>query len=238
MAPLFRESLISLIRPQPLQRASLAQTTELLVQSNEINIEPIILEDATVGEVLATRIVKSSFPNFPVTAIASNNVVGRIDPMVQLIRAAELVAQKGIAAEGIFRLTKSLERPEELASEIAAGIQTDMDSDNPYDLASMLKIYTRKYYPNILSESDITSINETGDVTAFLSTLTAERCQFLALLGALFRTIDLHQETNKMSMSNLARVLAPNLFQHPDPMVEMRLILPTIEATGIIMRVA
>ncbi|PJF19582.1 Rho GTPase-activating protein 1 [Paramicrosporidium saccamoebae] len=238
MAPFCRESLISLIRPQPPQKISLAQTVEMLVQSNEISMEPVILEDATVGEVLATRIMRSSFPEFPVTAVASNDSTERIDPMVQLTHAADLITQHGISVEGIFRLTKSLERPEELASIIAAGTRADMEHDSPYDLASMLKIYTRKYYPNILSESDITSINETGDAATFLSTLTAERRRFLALLGALCRTIDSHQETNKMSMSNLARVLAPNLFQHPDPMVEMRLILPTIEAARIIMNVA
>lgn len=161
-----------------------------------------------------------------------------VAPAEQLRVAAEIIALRGIEEEGIFRLMKNLSRVEELRAAIASGQRINMLGDSPFDLASLLKAYTRVNVPNLLDAEKIEQIVAANDATLYLSTLDPETREYVGFLGRVARNVASHQEKNRMDMSNLARVFAPNFFQHPDPLVEMKYIKATIEATKIILQSA
>lgn len=229
---------LSGLRSHGALKISISQISESLLRTPQHDEEVIKhkLTDPTTAEVLATKLLKSHFPNLPVDIELPTGE--QCNPMYQLRMAAELLIEKGHHMEGIFRLTKSLDRPDILASQIASGSPVDMSIDSPYDLASMFKVYTRKYHPNLLTEADISSIIAKQNASEYMASLSAERREFLTLLIQLCRAIDANKEENKMDLSNIARVLGPNFFQHPEAKVEMRLIAPTIDAVHIILATA
>lgn len=214
-------------------------------------LDPVTIPNPSLRQQLLVRLLKKTFAELPILMTDGHyddNGAERKEeafiarasegPLEQLERAAEVLLERGVACEGIFRLARSSSRPEELRIRIVQGEAPPMLDEDPFDLAALFKCYLLKSLPGMLNEAAIGEITRTGSSEGFLTTLSTERRTFLAILGRVCRTIDAQQAHNKMDLSNLARVIAPNMFQHPDASVELRLIASTIEATKILLQQA
>jgi hypothetical protein len=221
----------------PTAFADIVRKLSLMQPSELATMEKIVILGANRRELYAIKTLATFFPTlkFHVEMAQTVPITGRFEPLEQLTMAAELLMQRGTIVEGIFRLACNFDRPEQLRRSIAAGIPVDMGSDNPLDIASMFKLYTRIGFPHLITENDLREMVKSGDCASYLSALSTDRRHFLALLGRLCRAIDSNKEINRMDLSNLARVFAPNFFQHPDPLTEMRLIGHTIDVTKLIL---
>lgn len=232
------EQILSLIRtnygPPKVSQLLRHLTSYNLIQLNRF--EPICLVSPTKREELTVKLLQRYFPELNIQMIYSPAEPTQVQgPLEQFENAAKMLIQRGIEQEGIFRLTKSLTRPEELRIKIHSGDVVDWHQENLYDLATLFKCSLLKSLPEMLKEEDIRQIVATNDPSSYLSSLSPDRRRFLGLLGRVCRAIDGNKDRNRMDMSNLARVIAPNMFQHQDPLVEFRLINATIEATRIIL---
>ena len=218
-------------------------------------LDPVTIPNPSLRQQLLVRLLKKTFAELPISMTDGHGgdgaagaehgqeketpKVGETEgPLGQLERAAEVLLERGVECEGIFRLARSSNRPEELRAQIMRGEAPPMWEEDPFDLAALFKGYLLKSLPGMLSEAAIEEITRTGSSRAFLETLPTERRTFLAILGRVCRAIDAQQARNKMDLSNLARVVAPNMFQHHDASVELRLIAATIEATKVILQQA
>lgn len=144
-----------------------------------------------------------------------------LEPAIQLEICADLLLEKGVDKEGIFRKTHSLIRPAEIAESIRKGRKVDMTQDHEDDLAATFKQYARLMYPKMLTVESIHKINETDNVNNFLKDLSADCRQFLAILGKVCRGIAENEGINLMSMENIAKMFVPNMFQHDDLKTEL-----------------
>lgn len=257
------ESFLVMLRPLSGERAKITDIIKVLAlmsPSQISRIGEVIVNCPTRRELFLIKALVTQYPtlnirferNISSTATATVNVnanapsldidsrfsVIAINPIEQLCSAAEIIMRRGVGVEGIFRLTHSLDRPEELRAFISLGRPVNMDGDHPLDIASMLKLYTRIGFPNLLTESDLTDITKTKDCSHYLGSLSPDRRQYLNLLGTICRKVDAHKDITRMDLGNLARVFGPNFFQHTDPLIELRLINLTIEATKLILSVA
>lgn len=232
------EQILSLIRTN-YGTPKVSHLLRLLASYNLIQltrVEAVRVDRPSKREQLTVKLVQRYFPELNIQMLDSSPEPAQArEPLEQLEIASQILISRGIDQEGIFRLTKSLARPEELRAMIQSGTPIDLHRENLHDLAGLFKCSLLKSFPGMLTEEDIHQIVATHNPTAYLSALSQDRRRFLALLGQVCRAIDGNKDRNRMDMSNLARVIAPNMFQHHDPMVEFRLINPTIEATRIIL---
>ena len=153
-------------------------------------------------------------------------------------KVMEEISFRGLRKEGIFRLTFDLEGAARMTREVVAGESIDVINSDPYDLAIVIKGFTKLAFPNFLKISDLELFQTNGIITEYLETQNTHRREYLSKLSALCRKVAEQEDKNKMNLHNLARVFAPNMFQDLDPMVEMRWINTTIAMVERIFREA
>ncbi len=247
--------IMSLIRPQSKELPKISSVIAALSAvppEHLAALGAIRVADATRREALLARTLAKHYPTLQITAQRAKKTLpfGRmggegdkehgedehIPPIEQLSEAARLIMEHGVREEGIFRLMRNLVRVNELVTAIHAGKLVNMQGDTPYDLACLLKAYTRIAFPRMLSAKEVEQTCAERSATALLESLPADRRAYLDLLINVSRAVVENTAANKMDYDALARVFAPNFFQDPDPLVEFKYIKPTIEAVAIILK--
>lgn len=154
----------------------------------------------------------------------------------QLELVADYIIANGLAEEGIFRLIKGVGDPQQLARSLVADEKVSFKGLHAFVLANMLKSLIRDHLPGMFDEEDIAQIVQTGSSAETVATLTSDRQRLLAILGRVARAVVDRQDTTLMSYRNLAICIAPNLYRHDDPRMELALLPKVQEATQILLK--
>ncbi|KAK8802323.1 hypothetical protein WA588_005294 [Blastocystis sp. NMH] len=145
-------------------------------------------------------------------------------PGVLVALKQKLFALGGLREEGIFRLSGSTGEVEQLIDYLddhgdKIRSEQDIPSDQVNVVASVIKAYYRDLPMPILNGVDRNEIQKCNDLTEcynVLSLLQQKPRELLMWVLSLFADVAQHCDENKMNSSNLARVLAPNLFSEED----------------------
>lgn len=166
---------------------------------------------------------------------------------IQLLKGAlhHSIQNGGMKQEGIFRLMRNLDRVDQLVADLLNNKNVDWASQDCHDIAGTIKAYSRKRMNNMFSKQDIEEIVKSKSANDFMQRLRKSaladsssmlRHQQALFLSELAHAVNGEISSNRMDWGNLARVFAPNLFQHPDPAIELQLISSTIEATQLLLQ--
>jgi hypothetical protein len=188
----------------------------------------------TVNEFNSMRMIRGRF-GIKLTIERFTDGQPFIEPLEQLEQIVDTIITKGAEVEGIFRLGASTEESKIIVKDICDGKQADISRVTPLSLANVIKRYTREVYPHLLTQEDIGRILAIEDASDYLASLPSRRRRFVGLLGRIARGLQSKVELNRMTITNLAIVFAPNFFQHPDPIVERDLNSPCRKVVELIL---
>jgi len=140
-------------------------------------------------------------------------------PWIQVALTREIIRLGGLVTEGIFRLAGELDRVTALKVKVEDWEVYDEESDDPHIACSLLKLWLREMaeplFPTVLAEQFLDASEDSSKCVELVSKLPEvnRRC-LLHLLRFLqvFSALNVIQVT-RMDASNLAMVMAPNLFR-------------------------
>lgn len=194
-------------------------------------IGEIVIERANAHDRLAVKLLRYAFPEL--------HIHTNFTPALrQIYSVMEAVVQRGKHDEGIFRLSKNIALAEGLATRILAEEEVDLSNIITYDLAIIIKTFTKQAFPHLIKLADLENFRTTENISLYLEGLTPVRRHYLGQLALMARAIAAEEATNRMSLSNLARVFAPNMHQDANPVVEFHWINTTIKMVERIFQAA
>ncbi|XP_068119653.1 rho GTPase-activating protein 40 isoform X2 [Hyperolius riggenbachi] len=148
---------------------------------------------------------------------------------VPLILQAMLMSleKKGLEVQGILRISGSQARIKTIQQRLERNFYTGLfswDDVNPHDIAGLLKLFLRElpapiltaeYLPAFSAVQKISNLKQRLQALNLLILILPEanRCTLKALLQFLKKVVD-QQESNLMSLWNIATIMAPNLFMY------------------------
>lgn len=226
-----------LIRPFNSCACSLGELVKLLAtQSPSIiaSIPEIVIKKPNAHDHLVVKLMCMQFPALKIRTTQR-------ETMENMYKIMDEIIKRGLEKEGIFRLTFDLEGAQSMMHKVIDGEQiVEIASTEPHDLAIVVKGFTRNAFPNLIQTSDLETFKAKGisSVASYLANLSSTRRFYLAKLAALCRNIAENESKNKMNIHNLARIMAPNMFQDRDPMKEIAFINTTISFVEEILKQA
>lgn len=216
----------------------------MLNETSLSTINRLTIMDPSKKDLIKARCFKRTYPSLDIVFEKSTKMrqgtqaqcVLSVAALDQLELIADYIIANGLSEEGIFRLIKGLGDPQKLAQRLVADGRVQFKGLHAFVLANMLKCLIRDHLPGMLDEEDIAQIVQTGSCVETVATLTSDRQRFLAILGRVARAVVDKQETTLMDYRNLAICIAPNLYHHEDPRVELALLSKVQEATQILLK--
>uniref|UniRef100_A0A6B2LGC1 Rho-GAP domain-containing protein n=1 Tax=Arcella intermedia TaxID=1963864 RepID=A0A6B2LGC1_9EUKA len=148
--------------------------------------------------------------------------------------AVNYLSIHGPKTEGIFRLSGKMQTIEEIKTSYDRGVPIDFQNETEvHAIAGILKLYLRELPDPLLCFSSYkqwiesycpTDIEGTKHkMKVLLGQLPTINRNILALLMRLCAAITVHSAENKMTFSNLAICLAPNILKAPDESLTLAL---------------
>jgi hypothetical protein len=212
-------------RSGSLQPPSSPTSTDIIFLDNEPNPTAVLLEALSKTD-------RATAPPSPKTQrqIALRPSEPRVPPIVR--KAIELLDEKAVMTEGLFRISGSKARIYEIKQKFDRGEDVDLTDANPHDIAALLKeffrslpepLMTRELFGPILGTRKLSSSAQRRDALRLFCLLLpqANRDTLQALLQFLSRValhsdgiilIDGTQETgNRMTEQNLGLIMGPNI---------------------------
>lgn len=140
--------------------------------------------------------------------------------LVQL--AIDAITNQGLHTEGIFRISGNSARMKEIQASYDKGIKIALDAEDIHVVAGILKRYLRELPEPLVPFSTFTSLsavaNEVTPDDIKIATIQASLCELPAIsfhildqLTILLSKVAANHATNKMTASNLAIVVGPNI---------------------------
>jgi len=158
----------------------------------------------------------------PLHSVPRSEVPGYTDriPLVLIKLKARFIELGGLQAEGVFRLAPDGQDVADAKLSINTGqaLQSLAKTKDPHVVANLIKQFFRELKPKVLNPlpkeqivtvSAMTDLDEIGDQLMDLP--DPQRSSYLWLLD-LLSEVAAHHEVNRMTPTNLAIVLSPNLF--------------------------
>jgi hypothetical protein len=154
--------------------------------------------------------------------------------------AIKVLEEKSMQVEGIFRLSGSSAQIDKLKSEFNSGTLIDLKTvSDPHTVSGVLKLWFRELPEPLMTydlyESFIAAQQERDPnkriryLRHLISNLPPVNRATLKYLIEFLNRVEKHSEVNKMTVTNLATVFAPNLLkQREDNMVQSAMDTPLI----------
>lgn len=125
---------------------------------------------------------------------------------------------KNVTQEGLFRKAGSQLRQKEIISRLDSGGQLG-DKNNVIDVANCLKTFFRNLpeplipfiYHDLFVRCQMVKTNKVHALLLACILLPPHHLNTLAYLMEFLKTVSTHEQENKMSIDNLARVFGPNI---------------------------
>lgn len=167
-------------------------------------------------EILTSETYVPLFPSLPYL-----NIIEASNLPEFLEISMKIVEEQGIEVEGIYRMNCSqndlLLLSDEIKTTPNCDIKSILNNAEIFTICSMIKMFFRKLEPPLISKEccELMKITKTEDnIPEVLKSLTGpNRNTFIALVKHL-KKIDSKSSINKMTLTNLAVVFAPNLFEN------------------------
>lgn len=139
-----------------------------------------------------------------------------------VVACCAYLKEHGLETTGIFRVSPTKDSLDDLKAEIDQGRSFDFsDINNPHIISGLLKaflretpdpIFTFERYPKFMEASKLeTTEQQVAAIDALLKSLPEWNYKTLQHVTLLCRQIEARKEDNKMTISNLATVLTPNM---------------------------
>lgn len=139
-----------------------------------------------------------------------------------VVACCDYLKEQGLETTGIFRVSPTKDSLDDLKAEIDQGRSFDFsDINNPHIISGLLKaflretpdpIFTFERYPKFMEASKLeTTEQQVAAIDALLQSLPENNYKTLQHVTLLCRLIEARKEDNKMTISNLATVLTPNM---------------------------
>jgi len=148
------------------------------------------------------------------------------DVPVVVTKAVAYLRAKALQIEGIFRISGSSAQIKELKRSFDSGEDVDLNEvEDPHVVAGILKLYFRELpnplflynlYPAIVKSAQITDNEEKIKyICSLLSSLPRPHRLTAKVLFHFLADVVSNSQVNKMTASNVAIVMAPNLIRDP-----------------------
>ena len=139
-----------------------------------------------------------------------------------VVACCNYLKENGLETTGIFRVSPTKDSLDDLKAEIDQGRSFDFsDINNPHIISGLLKaflretpdpIFTFERYPKFMEASKLETTDEqVAAIDELLKSLPVHNYKVLQHVSLLCRLIEARKEDNKMTISNLATVLTPNM---------------------------
>jgi len=152
-----------------------------------------------------------------------------------------MLREKGLAAEGLFRVPGQANKIEELKAEFNKGGAVDLYNETPNTVAGLLKLWFRELpEPIFMFKNYDTAITKKIDamteeeLIAHLKTIYSKLPEgnkaVVSYTLAFLAEVATHSDENKMTVSNISIVFGPNLFRAQEDKIEDALKLPIVNS--------
>lgn len=139
-----------------------------------------------------------------------------------VVACCDYLKEQGLETTGIFRVSPTKDSLDDLKAEVDQGRSFDFsDINNPHIISGLLKaflretpdpLFTFERYPKFMEASKLeTSEEQVAAIDVLLKSLPEANYKTLQHVTLLCRLIEARKEDNKMTISNLATVLTPNM---------------------------
>lgn len=147
---------------------------------------------------------------------------GNMVPTILLLLQKQLYDQRGLKAEGIFRINPELSHEEHVREELNKGIvPADIDI---HALAGLIKAWFRELPRGVLdslSSEQVLACHGEKDSLALIKQLPQTETALLNWAINLMADVVELESYNKMNARNIAMVFAPNMTQMVDPLTAL-----------------
>ncbi|KAG5578028.1 hypothetical protein H5410_058162 [Solanum commersonii] len=147
---------------------------------------------------------------------------GNSVPTILLLMQRRLYAQRGLQAEGIFRINAENSEEELVREQLNRGIIPD--GIDVHCLAGLIKAWFRELPSGVLdtlSPEQVMQCQSEEDCTALVRLLPQTEAALLDWALNLMADVVLEEHLNKMNSRNVAMVFAPNMTQMADPLTAL-----------------
>jgi len=144
------------------------------------------------------------------------------------------ILETDLTVEGLFRVNGATTKINKLRTAIEEGEEVDYRQYTPHDIAGLVKMYFRDLpgplipldlYDCFIAAALTPRENEVPKVHKVVKLLPPGHKCMLFRLSKFFTAVAAHSAENKMSIDNLATVVAPSLFRHPLEATNMQLVV-------------
>eukprot|EP00298_Acanthocystis_sp_HF-20_P007697 c17224_g1_i3.p1 GENE.c17224_g1_i3~~c17224_g1_i3.p1 ORF type:complete len:655 (+),score=227.39 c17224_g1_i3:29-1966(+) len=162
-----------------------------------------------------------------------------------LYRSLEVIKQKYMDEEGIFRKSGGNEEIKSLKQKIDSGETYSLEDADPHSISGLVKLYFRELPVSVFStiQDQLISTSETmrndEECSKKFKTLLSENLDSftIKLLKYLFQflvELSHHSNNNLMTLSNLALVIGPNLMISAQPLSPMEEALRSTKVNRVV----
>ncbi|XP_047155942.1 rho GTPase-activating protein 2-like [Vigna umbellata] len=174
---------------------------------------------------IPARVPSASVSVFGVSAESmqcSYDSKGNSVPTILLLMQDRLYSQRGLKAEGIFRINPENSQEEHVRDQLNRGIVPD-DID-VHCLAGLIKAWFRELPSGVLdglSPEQVLQCNTEEESVDLVKQLKPTESALLSWAIDLMADVVEEEEFNKMNARNIAMVFAPNMTQMSDPLTAL-----------------
>ncbi|KAL1827402.1 hypothetical protein ACET3Z_005814 [Daucus carota] len=147
---------------------------------------------------------------------------GNSVPTILLLMQERLYTQKGLKAEGIFRINPENSKEEYVRDQLNKGIvPKDIDV---HCLAGLIKAWFRELPSGVLDglfPEEVLQCNTEEESVELVKQLKPTETALLNWAIDLMSDVVEHEDSNKMNARNIAMVFAPNMTQMSDPLTAL-----------------
>ncbi|XVF32676.1 hypothetical protein REPUB_Repub17cG0103200 [Reevesia pubescens] len=147
---------------------------------------------------------------------------GNSVPTILLLMQERLYSQRGLKAEGIFRINPENSKEEHVRDQLNRGIVPD--NIDVHCLAGLIKAWFRELPSGVLdglSPEQVLQCNTEEESVDLVKQLKPTETALLNWAVDLMADVVEDEESNKMNARNIAMVFAPNMTQMSDPLTAL-----------------
>jgi len=157
---------------------------------------------------------------------------GGLDVPVIVTKAIALLTKRGVQTEGIFRLSGNVYEIKDLKTLFNSGKDVDLDRvEDPHAIAGLLKLYFRElpvplfpynFYDAIiqLARTSMDKEERIRKMCSMIDMLPKPNRATVHVLFTFLALVAANSQANKMTTSNLAIIMGPNLIRNANESIE------------------